>query len=100
MLGLTFQDDLADFEAGIDAFIAALGNAAGGDAAIRARTRRKSLRRRPREHGRAGFHEGASRKVKVRRARSESTEAPGLRRLESYLASLATALGFELAEQV
>lgn len=104
MLGLTFQDDAADFEAGIDAVTAALGNMAGGDAAIRAHSLRKSMRRRrpDHEHRRAGLHEGRSREVEARRgrARSESAEAAGLRRLQSYLAGLATTLGFEVAGAV
>lgn len=103
MLGLRFQDDAADFEAGIDAFMAALGNTASDSAAIRARTGRTSLRRRPGdEHRQADFYEGRSRKVEAKRDRTpgEGAEARAVKRLKTYFGSLATALGFEVAEPV
>jgi hypothetical protein len=87
MLGLRFQADAADFEAGLDAFIAALGNTAGNDSSTpERRPRRKSKRpRRRRVEAKSG---GRS---------SEGAAASATKRLESYLASVATALGFELA---
>jgi len=103
MLGLTFRDDLADFEAALDAFIAALGSMTGDDSSTRERRarRRSPRRRRPdHEHRRDRLYEGRSRKVGAQRGRmqSEGAAASAGKRLDSYIASLATALGFEAGD--
>ncbi len=105
MLGLKFQDDAADFEAGLNAFVAALGDTAGEDSSIRERrTRRKSpQKRRPnRDRRRAGLYKHRSRKVEAKRDRASSgaAAASAVKRLESYLASIATTFGLEVAERV
>lgn len=108
MLGLKFQDDTADFDTKLAAFITALGTTAGGDSSIRERRtcRKIPRRRRPdRDHRRAdlraGLYESRSPKIEARRDRtsSERAAAAAVKRLELYLAGLATALGFEAADR-
>jgi len=105
MLGLKFQDNAADFGAGLDAFIAALGSAAGDESSIReGRTRHNSLRQRgtSRKHRRVGGYQASPRKRQSKRhgTPGEGAAVPALRLVESYVASLAAALGFEAAQRV
>jgi hypothetical protein len=106
MLGLTFQDDAPSFDAGLSAFIDELGSAAaGGGQSGEARTRRRKLatRRHSRyEHRRSGSGIGQrssdSRRARQSEADNHRAVSSALKRTQSCVASLACALGFEIAD--
>jgi len=105
MLGLNFQDDAPNFDAGLSAFIDGLGNAAAGSGQSgEAGTRRGEMAiRHPRfEHhpsrlsGGQGFRD--SRKARHIGADSDRAVTSALNRMQSRIASLACAFGFEIAD--
>ena len=104
MLGLTFQDDALSFDAGLKAFIDGLGKAAAGSGKS-ARTRRSRLatrRHRRYERRRSGLsiaqRLGDSRKARPGEAGGDRAAASAPNRMQSGVASLACALGFEIAD--
>jgi len=106
MLGLTFQDDAPSFDAGLSAFIDELGNAASRSAQVqedRPHRGKLATRRHPRyEHRLSGLgsaqHSGALRKTRHGEAGRDRVATSSLNRMQSWGASLACALGFEIAD--
>jgi len=106
MLGLTFQDDAPSFDEGLSAFINGLGNeAAGGGQSGEADTRRGEITTRPRprfEHrpsrSRSGQSFRNSRKARQIGADSDRAATLALKRVQSRVASLACAVGFDVAD--
>jgi hypothetical protein len=106
MLGLVFQDDAQDLDAGVSAFIRELGHSADGtgrSGESRLHRRHPAARRHPgqeRHYSGRGSAQGFSDSRKARKGKvgTERAAIAALKQAQSWVASLACSFGFEIAD--